>query len=161
MSTIEHSDSSTPSPAGQFSVETEEVLHRLFERVYSEGDLTVAGDVVATDFEGRCSGTTEPFHGIAGVKEHASRLRSAFVGLTVEIDDLRRTPEGFQARLTAEGRFERPFAGVEPTCVIGRAGEEPRGPTVTIAGDVSGRVTGGALSGFDIEWDIDALRNQN
>lgn len=161
MSTIEHGDSSTPTSTGQFSVETEQALHRLFERVYSEGDLTVAGEVVAADFEGRCTGTSEPFHGVVGVKEHASRLRSALAGLTVEIDDLRRTPEGFQARLTAQGRFERPFSGVEPTCVIGRAGEEPRGPTVTISGELSGRVTAGALSGFDIEWDIEALRNQH
>lgn len=160
MSTIEQAERSTATPSSTPAVEDGHVFHRLVERVYSEGELSTAEELVADDFHGHCAATSEDYHGVTGLKAHASRFRAAFPGLTAEIDDLRSTPLGFEARLTMEGRFERAVGGVEPTCVIGAAGEEPGGRMVQISGVVSGRLADGQLRHCDFDWDIDALRNQ-
>lgn len=159
MSTIEHGEWKSATSHG-LSVKTAQTVRRLFEQVYSEGDLAVARESVGSDFEGYCTGAGKTYHGVGGVKAHASRLRAAFAGLTVEVDEISPTPEGFEARVTASGRFERGFGGIEPSCVIGTAGEEPHGPTVTFTGVATGRITDGTLRDWTIEWDTDALRNQ-
>lgn len=160
MLASEHGERGAVTTSSEGAVEDERVLRRLFDLVYSEGDLRVARELVAPGFRGYCSGTGDEYHGSSGVKAHASRLRSAFPGLTVEIDGLRRTSAGFEASLVVQGRFERAFGGIEPTCVIGPAGDEPHGPRVTLAGVVSGTMAGGQLREWDIEWDLKGLPDQ-
>lgn len=160
MSALEQRERNAAHIGSDLTVEDEESLHRLFELVYSEGDLRAAQDLVASDVQGYCSGTVKAYRGVSGLKAHASRLRSVFHGLTVEIDDIRRSSDGFEARVTAMGRFERAFAGVQPPCVIGPAGAEPHGPKVRLDGVVSGTVSEGALRTFEIEWDLEALRDE-
>lgn len=160
MSTLQLSEPRTAPPGGELTYDKKQALHRLFESVYSDGDLTVARELVDQEFRSHCPGTGEVYHGVSGLKAHASRLRMTFPGLTVEIDELRSTRVGFEARLTAEGRFERSFGDVDPKCVIGPAGEEPGGPTVNVSGVVSVVFAEGHLRHCDFNWDIEGFRDQ-
>lgn len=118
--------------------ETEQSLHRLFDAVYNEGDLGVSEEVVGANHRGHCEGTDQAYQGVSGLKAHAARLRATFPGLTVEVGHVYLTPDGFAARLTATGRFERALGGVQPSCRMGAAGEEPGRPRVTVAGVCEG-----------------------
>lgn len=139
----------------------EQVLHRLFDVVYSEGDLRVTEEVVGDTLRAHCAGTDRTYRGVSGLKAHAARLRNTFFGLTIEVNAVDRFPDGFVAELTATGRFERPLGGVQPTCQIGSAGEEPGGPRVAVAGSVEGTMTDGRLVELVFNWDFEALRAQS
>lgn len=160
MSTLEHRELSAATTRGDPTAEDGDIVYRLCEQVYSEGNLSMAEELVAADFHGHCAGTSEDYHGVSGLKAHASRLRATFPGIAVEIDELRSTEEGFEGQLTAGGRFERAFGDVDPRCVIGAAGEEPGGRMVEITGVVSGALAEGQLRHCTFDWDIDALRDQ-
>lgn len=143
-----------PSSVG---LQFEASLERLFDQVYSNGDLAAAGTVMAPGARLSCGGTGQTYRGISGVKAHASRLRLTFAGLTVSVEAVRRTATGFEADLTVVGRFERPFGGVEPACVIGDAGTEPHGPEVHLSGTVVGSMTGRRLDRCALSWDLAPL----
>lgn len=160
-STLQHTDSTADTQGGGLSVDDQQSLHRLFEEVYSKGRLSVVDELVAPGLNGYCTGMGKTVEGVSGLKAHAARLRSTFTGLDIRIDDLRRTSDGFVARLSARGRFERVFGGIQPRCVIGPAGEEPHGPRVTVSGIVTGSMSEGRLIEWDFDWDFGALRNQD
>lgn len=153
-------DRPSDQPDTALSAETERSILRLFEAVYSGGDLGVAEEVLGADARGYCAGTEKTYHGVSGLKAHAARLRATFAGLTVDLDEVHRTPDGFVASVTARGRFERAFGGIHPSCRMGAAGEEPRGPSVTMAGSVEGTTTDGRLSELEFDWNLAALRTQ-
>lgn len=148
---------SSPQPSTE-GVRT--LLERLFRQVYSNGELSVADDVVAPEFVGRTSETDDPFHGPGGVKSHASRLRAAFHGFTVELDDVDVAGDVFEATWTATGTHERRFLGIEPALSVGAAGVEPHGTRVAVSGSATGRVGDGTIRTCRLEWDVTALRRQ-
>ena len=146
-------------PEGQ-QIEGEAVVRLLFERVYSKGELNVVDELVAPNFVGHCSGASDTYLGPDGVKAHVHQLRTAFYGFAVEIDHLRVVGDAFEAHWTARGTHERPFVGIEPTCDIGRAGEEPHGTQFVTAGVTEGTVTNGTLRESAMVWNVEELRHQ-
>lgn len=160
MATLQQRDQRDDPTSSVLLTETAQALHRLFDAVYSEGDLSVVERVVTADVRGYCTGTESTYRGLSGLKAHAARLRATFHGLTFEVNEVHRTPEGVVVGLTATGRFERAFGGIRPSCRMGAVGEEPGGPLVTMAGTVAGEVTDGQLSELAFDWDLEALRAQ-
>lgn len=161
MAALQHQETRDDSASSDLRAETEQSLHRLFDAMYSEGDLSVAGEVVPANVRGCCAGTEKTYQGVSGLKAHAARLRATFPGLTFGVDEVHRTPAGFVAGLTATGRFERAFGGVQPSYRMRSVGEEPGGPRVTMAATVKGEVTDGQITELAFDWDLEALRAQS
>lgn len=145
---------------GRDSDRNRAVVRRLFERVYSKGDLSLVDELVATDFVGYSTETADAYLGPEGVKTHMSRLRAAFHGFTIDVDAIHVEGDTFEVAWTARGVQERRFLGVEPTCTIGRAGEEPRGTRIAVPGVATGRITNGKIHESEMVWDVEVLRNQ-
>ena len=141
-------------------IEGEAVVRILFERVYSKGELNVVDELIAPDFVGHWSGPADAYLGPDGVKAHVRQFRTAFNGFAVGIDQLRVARDAFEVHWTARGTHERPFEGVEPTCDIGRAGEEPHGNRIAISGVTRGTVTNGRLRESTTVWNEEDLRRQ-
>lgn len=160
MSTLQSSESRAVNTGNELTAQNERAVRRLFERVYSGGELPAVKDLVAPDYLGYCTGVSDTYLGPAGVKSHATRLRAAFFGLRFDIDDIRGTPDGIVVQWTATGRLERAIMGVHPACNIGRSGEEPGGPEVTVSGRTSLKMTGGKVRESYIDWNLDELRAQ-
>lgn len=160
MATLRQREQQDEPKNSELLAENEQVLHRLFDAVYSEGDLSVVEGLVPADVRAYCAGTERTYQGVSGLKAHAARLRAIFHGLTFDVEEFHRTPGGFVMGLTATGRFERAFGGVRPSCRMGSVGQEPGGPMVTMTGAVEGVVTDGQLLELAFDWDLEALRAQ-
>lgn len=160
MTRLEHDGTPGGTPRQTLTAEDFRALRRLFVEGYSAGRLQVVEDLVAPGFEGFCTGNDDVYRGPDGVRAHIVRLRSAILGLDVTIDDVRGSPDGVEVRWTASGRLERPVMGVQPACVIGRAGEEPGGPDIRVTGRARVVTTDGVVQETHMEWDLEALRAQ-
>lgn len=134
-------------------------IHRLFDAVYSHGRLDETSEVIASEYVGYCSGTNDTYHGPAGVKAHAAKLRGALFEFSITIEDLAATPQGFEATWTSRGRLERPIMGLDPSVDIGAPGEEPHGQYVEIPGHTTGRITDGKIHDTTTTWALDQLRH--
>lgn len=157
MSTLQSKVERTGTPRNELSGETEQVVRRLFEEVYAGGELQVAAEIVTPDYVGYCTGTGAVYSGPAGLKEHAARVRSSLFELSIRVDAVHGTAERFLVVWTATGRLERPFGGIQPSCVIGPAGDEPGGPTVSIDGVLEGTARDGDLQEARMTWLLDDL----
>jgi len=140
--------------------ENRAVVRRLFERVYSKGDLSLVDELVASDFVGYSTESADAYRGPEGVKTHMSRLRGAFHGFAIEIDDIHVDGDTFEVSWTARGVHERRFLGVEPTCTVGPAGEEPHGNRIAVAGVTRGTIENGKVHESEMVWDGATLRQQ-
>lgn len=136
------------------------VIRHCLERVYSKGELSLVDQLVASDFVGESDESPVAYLGTEGVKAHVIKLRRAVDGLTIAIDDLRIESDTFEVSWTASGMHERRFLGIEPTCNIGQAGEEPHGNRIAVAGLTTGTISDGKIRTFRMSWGIEELRRQ-
>lgn len=160
MAAQQHTARREARGGGASKAPPEALLRRLVDAVYSAGHLGVTEEILVGDAAGYCTGTRTSYDGVGGVKAHATRLRSTFPGLTLDIKEVHQTADGFEASVIATGRFERQFGGIQPSCQIGAPGEEPGGPHVRIPGTVRGRTADGRFSKLEFDWDLTALRTQ-
>lgn len=157
MSIQESSKSSTVEIPNDLTARNERAIRRLFEEVYSRGELQTVEDLVAPDYIGYCSGISDTYRGPSGLKSHATRLRAAFFGLRFDIDEVRGTPDRVEVLWTATGRLERAIMGVQPAPTMGPSGQEPGGPELAVTGVTSLRMTGGKVRESYMDWDLDGL----
>lgn len=136
--------SSAPATRSELPDEHERLLRRLFERAYSKGELSALDDLVAADYIGYGTGP-DVYRGPDGARSHVARLRSALFGAVVEVDEVQGDAGEFEVHWTARGRLERPFMGIDPPCVMGHAGEEPHGPTLSVTGTTTGSIADGRI----------------
>jgi predicted ester cyclase len=98
------------------SVQQKKVLaRRVFDEIWSEGQLDVADELLSPDFVGRPGGLGEPFHGPAGAKEFIGRLREGFPDITFTIEDMIGEGDLVAARWVAVGTHDGEFMGLDAT----------------------------------------------
>jgi predicted ester cyclase len=98
------------------SVQQNKVLaRRVFDEIWSEGQLDVADELLSPDFVGRPGGLGEPFHGPAGAKEFIGRLREGFPDITFTIEDMIGEGDLVAARWVAVGTHDGEFMGLDAT----------------------------------------------
>lgn len=153
-------ESKSHATRGLVADENETVVRYLFERVYSKGELHHLDSVVTADVVGNSTDSSRAHLGPDGIRTHVIRLRTVFHEFTIEITDLHVVGNTFEVSWTARGTHERRYQGIDPTCTIGRAGEEPRGNRIAIAGDSSGTVRDGRIHEYRMVWNLDELRRQ-
>lgn len=136
------------------------VVRRLFECVYSKGELELVDDLIAPGFVGYSAESSETYLGPEGIKTHVVGLRASLHGFAIEIDDFHAEGDTFEVSWTARGTHERRLLGIEPTCTVGRAGEEPRGNRIAVSGVATGTVRNGKVRENAMVWDVGELRRQ-
>jgi len=97
--------------------ENEAVVRRFMAELWSDGNLSVADEVVASDHVHRVG--DDELRGPDEIKAAVVGLRKEFPDLRFEIDDLISDGDEVVLRWTATGTHEGTFADVAPT---GRAG---------------------------------------
>lgn len=138
----------------------EAIIRRLFERVYSKGELYGVDELIAPGFVGSSIESADAYCGPDGLKSDVIRLRSAFGGFTIEIDDIQLTGGLFAVSWTARGTHEQRFQGIDPVCIVGEVGEEPHGTPITVAGVTEGLIREGKFRKGDMTWNWAEFRRQ-
>ena len=91
------------------------LVRRFYEEVWGKGNLDVADELFADDYERHDFRSGDPTRGPGGQKEIARTFRSAFPDLSFEIDFILADGNFVAGRWTAAGTHLGPWAGVEPT----------------------------------------------
>ena len=112
-----------------------ETARRLFEGVFSRGELDVVEEIVAADSVGHAH--PEELRGPEEVKAFVSKMRGAFPDLELEVRDLIAEGEEVVVRWVARGTQEGEFRGIPPT------GEAIEMTGITIERFENGRIVEG------------------
>ena len=91
------------------------LVRRFYEEVWAKGNLDVADEVFADDYERHDLRPGDPTPGPDGQKEIAAAFRAAFPDLTWEVDFILADRDFVAGRWTATGTHLGAWAGVEPT----------------------------------------------
>ena len=91
------------------------LVRRFYEEAWGRGNVDVADDLFADDYERHDFRSGDPAPGPEGQKEIARAFRAAFPDLSFEIDFLIADGDFVAGRWTASGTHVGPWAGVEPT----------------------------------------------
>lgn len=111
-----------------------EIVHRLHVEAYQEGNLEVADELLADDYEEHNPVGMEGVEGPAGYKQVVEVFRAAFPDLSVDIHETMVDGDLTLIRYTVRGTHEGPLLGIDPT-----------GNEIEIAGMDVGRVEDGEL----------------
>jgi len=118
--------------------ENEELVRRMNEEVWDEGNLDAIGEFVAEDFVGHNPAIPEPVHGPDGLRERIEMITAAWPDARLVAEDVVSDGEWVAQRTTLTGTHEGEFVGIEPT-----------GREVEVAGASFQRVENGS---FVEEW---------
>lgn len=93
--------------------EIKDIVRRLYFEGLNGGDLSVADELLTSDFRNNGGFDDEP--GPENFKETIRRMRSAFSDLEYVIDDMIAEGDRVAVRWTMKGKHTGKFMGVEPT----------------------------------------------
>jgi steroid delta-isomerase-like uncharacterized protein len=118
------------------------VGRRVIEEIFSNGNLDVADEIIATDYVGHDPALPEPTRGPEGVKQAAAGYRAAFPDLTCTVVQQVAEGDTVVTRWTAKGTHEGELFGIAPT-----------GKQSTVTGISVGRVVDGKIVEDHTNWD--------
>lgn len=95
--------------------ETKEFARRWNEEIWDKQNLDAIDDLVAEDFVGYDPSLPEPVWGPAEVRETVEMLLTGFPDCDVELEAVVAEGNWVAQRMTATGRHEGEFMGIEPT----------------------------------------------
>jgi steroid delta-isomerase-like uncharacterized protein len=95
--------------------ENKALIRRFYEEVWQRGNLGVADEVFADQYERHDFRTGEPTPGPEGQRQIAGEFRAAFPDLSWQIDFILADGEFVVGRWTASGTHLGAWAGVEAT----------------------------------------------
>jgi steroid delta-isomerase-like uncharacterized protein len=95
--------------------ENKSLIRRFYEEVWGRGNLDVAEEVFAADYERHDLRPTPAVPGPAGQKRIAGDFRAAFPDLRWNVELLVAEGDYVVGRWTAEGTHRGPWGAVEPT----------------------------------------------
>jgi predicted ester cyclase len=90
------------------------LVHRVFDEVYTNGDLATINELFAADFV-RHRSTGPDTTGTDAMKQYIVGIRTVFPDLCVVVDDLVAESDKVVARLTVRGTQRASYMGVAPT----------------------------------------------
>jgi steroid delta-isomerase-like uncharacterized protein len=92
-----------------------QVVRRLFDEVFNQGNLLVIDDIIAVDALGHDATSSEPRRGIESIRQVAVSFRNAFPDGEYFLDDLVAEGDRVVARWRLVGHHQGVFMGVPPT----------------------------------------------
>ena len=95
--------------------ENKALARRLYEDVWNQGNLDVAGELLAPAYVAHDPGTPERPNGIEGEQQTASLYRSAFPDLHFVLEDVLTEGDAVAVRFTASGTHRGELMGMPAT----------------------------------------------
>jgi steroid delta-isomerase-like uncharacterized protein len=95
------------------SEQNKQLIRRVFEEVYNQGNLDVVEDLASRDFVAHSP--SEDIRGPAGVKQFVTGLRTAFPDFHTTIEDQIAEGDRVVTRFTATGTHTGTYKGMPPT----------------------------------------------
>lgn len=92
-----------------------ELLDRVWEEAFENGEMDVIDEAVASDFVLRTPGSPEPVRGPEGFKRYVAGYNEAFPDLSVTIEDRIVTADAVVERFRMRGTHEGDLRGIPPT----------------------------------------------
>lgn len=126
------------------------VVRRLFDEVFTAGELAVVDELLAADYVGYDPpNAPEAMHGVAAMKQVAERMAHAFTGRRYIVNELIAEGDLVAARVTLEATHIGPFLGTSPT-----------GRSVAITGTITYQLADGKIVASWGNWDNLGLLRQ-
>jgi steroid delta-isomerase-like uncharacterized protein len=125
------------------------IVRRLFEEVWNKGNLSVADELFAPNYEHHDASTPDVGRGPESEKKRATLYRTAFPDLRLTIEDIIAEGETVVARWSCRGTHKGDLSGIAPT-----------GKQFTISGVSIARFTGSKMAEGWINWDAQGLMQQ-
>ena len=129
------------------SAENKAVIRRYIEEVFNQGNLSTIDEVIAPGCVNH--DPVNPVTGPDGVRELATKYRTAFPDLHLTVQDMISDGDKVVTRWTYSGTHQGNLEGIAPT------GKSTAGGGVTI-----GRVYGGKIQEMWVNWDALGLMIQ-
>ena len=111
--------------------ENKENARRAVEEVMNKGNLSLANELIATDYAGHSPGLPD-FKGPEGFRQYMTMMRTAFPDIHLTIEDTVAEGDKVVMRYTGRGTHKGDLMGIAPT-----------GKQITITGMVISRHVGG------------------
>jgi steroid delta-isomerase-like uncharacterized protein len=125
------------------------IVRRLFAELWNNGNLSVAGELFAPNYEDHDPSTPDFGRGPDSEKKRASLYRTAFPDLHLTIEDLIAEGETVMARWSCRGTHKGDLNGIAPT-----------GKQFTISGMTLVRLSNGKVAEGYVNWDALGLMQQ-
>jgi steroid delta-isomerase-like uncharacterized protein len=124
-------------------------VRRLIEEVWNKGNLAVADELFAPNYNHHDAATPDVGHGPEGEKKRATHYRTAFQDLRMTIEDTIAEGETVTVRWTCRGTHKGALSGIAPT-----------GKQFAISGISIARFAGGKMVEGWVNWDALGLMQQ-
>ena len=102
-------------PEGEELTDNKRAVQRLYNDVWSEGDLAVVDELVADDFEHLGPAVPGHLSGPEGYKEFVMMFRNAFPDTQIDIVESIEERGSVAVRWLAHGTHEGELMGIDPT----------------------------------------------
>ena len=130
------------------SASNKAILRRLFEKVYNQGDLQAADEIMAADFVNHNPAPGEAA-GREGFEAFVAYLRRAFADFQITVEDQIAEGDKVVTRFTISGRHAGEFAGFPPS-----------GKLVSVPAMALHRIVDGQIREGWFNWDALGLMQQ-
>ena len=130
------------------SASNKAILRRLFEKVYNQGDLQAADEIMAAGFVNHNPAPGEA-SGREGFKAFVAYLRRAFADFQITVEDQIAEGDKVVTRFTISGRHAGEFAGFPPS-----------GKLVSVPAMALHRIVDGQIREGWFNWDALGLMQQ-
>ena len=125
------------------------IVRRLVEELWNKGNLSVADELFAPNYEHHDASTLDFGRGPESEKKRATLYRTAFPDVRLTIEDIIAEGETVMTRWSCRGTHKGDLSGIAPT-----------GKQITISGVTIARLANGKMAEGWVNWDALGLMQQ-
>ena len=125
------------------------IVRRLVEELWNKGNLSVADELFAPNYEHHDASTLDFGRGPESEKKRATLYRTAFPDVRLMIEDIIAEGEIVMTRWSCRGTHKGDLSGIAPT-----------GKQINISGVTIARLANGKLAEGWVNWDALGLMQQ-
>jgi hypothetical protein len=125
------------------------IVRRLVEELWNKGNLSVADELFAPNYEHHDASTLDFGRGPESEKKRATLYRTAFPDVRLTIEDIIAEGEIVMARWSCRGTHKGDLSGIAPT-----------GKQITISGVTIARLANSKMAEGWVNWDALGLMQQ-
>ena len=125
------------------------IVRRLIEELWNKGNLSLADELFAPNYEHHDASTLDFGRGPESEKKRATLYRTAFPDLRLTIEDIIAEGETVMARWSCRGTHKGDLSGIAPT-----------GKQINISGVTIARLANGKMAESWVNWDALGLMQQ-
>jgi steroid delta-isomerase-like uncharacterized protein len=131
------------------SEQNKAIVRRLIEEVWNKGNLSVADELFAPNYQHHDASTLDFGRGPESEKKRATLYRTAFPDIRLTIEDIIAEGETVMTRWSCQGTHKGDLSGIAPT-----------GKQITISGVTIARLANGKMAEGWVNWDALGLMQQ-